>query len=176
MMLLITIGVPLVFAVLIYRSRHRINPPCKDQMTAVRLRMQDSEIAHLTFLFKDYKPACLFTEPLELLRRAFLIGVVGFCGETANTQSAVGVAAALFSFIVYREVQPFTDRLTNMLANIAQWMCFTAFLGAFLIETRPFGYSDNSLGGILFLFFLVIVAASVYVDAPSKQRPAGHLY
>lgn len=101
--------------------------------------MHTSSLAH----FEDYKTTCLYTEPLELLRRMFLIGVVSFCGERGETQSFIAALVALLSIFMYREAQPFNDRLTNMLANVAMWMCYVTFLSAFIIQSRPFGYDDN---------------------------------
>ena len=56
---------------------------------------------------------------------------------TAETQSAVGAFVALLSIFLYRELEPYSDRLTNLLANVAMWMGFITFLSAFIIETRP---------------------------------------
>ncbi len=172
MVLLIVIGVPLVYATLLYRNRSRVDPPCKDETMKQRVRAQDAEVAHITFLFKDYRSGCMYMEPIELLRRMLMIGLVGFCGERSETQSAVGTLISLLSVFLYREMHPFNDRLTNMLASIAMWMCFIVFLCSFIIVTRPFGYSDNALGGVLVGFFLVVIGASGYIAVVDHAEQA----
>ncbi len=162
MLLIITFGVPFTFAGLIHLNRHKIDPPAKDEMTKQRVRAQDESLAHLSFLFKEYRTPCLYMEPLELLRRAFMIGLVGFCGKHAPTKSAAGVLVALLFVFVYRELSPFSDRLNSLLADVSMWMTFLVFLCAFIIETRPFGYNDNALGALLLLFFLVVVGFAVW--------------
>jgi hypothetical protein len=52
MLLLITIGVPATYAFLLHRNRSRCNPSCKDETTKQRVRAKDSEIVHISFLFK----------------------------------------------------------------------------------------------------------------------------
>ena len=177
MLLLITVGVPCTFGALLWRNRARIDPPCKDEMTKQRVRSQDRSVAHISFLYKDFKSSCMFMEPIELVRRMFLVGAVGFCGQTAETQSAVGAFVALLSIFLYRELEPYSDRLTNLLANVAMWMGFITFLSAFIIETRPFGYEDNVLGGVLFAFFGLVISVAVHCatrdfaeQAEAKQR------
>ena len=96
-------------------------------MTKQRVRAQDESLAHLSFLFKEYRTPCLYMEPLELLRRAFMIGLVGFCGEHAPTKSAAGVLVALLFVFVYRELSPFSDRLNSLLADVSMWMTFWSF-------------------------------------------------
>ena len=162
MLLIITIGVPCLYATLLYLNRRKIDPPAKDEMTKQRMRSQDESLAHISFLYKEYRSSCLYMEPAELLRRAFMVGIVGFCGEGAATQSAAGLLVALLFVFVYRELQPFNDRLNSLLADIAMWMCFIVFACAFIIETRPFGYDDNALGGMLLTFFLFVVACAVW--------------
>ena len=86
-------------------------------------------------------------EPIELLRRMSMIGLVSLCG-TGATRSAIAVFFALCSVFIYREVQPFSDRSTNVLAYVAQWVVFFVFLAAFIIEvseeTQVLGYDNDN--------------------------------
>ena len=120
-------------------------------------------------------------EPIELLRRMSMIGLVSLCG-TGATRSAIAVFFALCSVFIYREVQPFSDRSTNVLAYVAQWVVFFVFLAAFIIEvseeTQVLGYDNDNpahtvlLGSLLLASVLGIIAAAVYFGTQVWEIPS----
>jgi hypothetical protein len=49
------IGVPCAYFSLLYRIRHRLNPPGLTARQTIQARAQDAEISRLSFLYKTYK-------------------------------------------------------------------------------------------------------------------------
>ena len=174
MLLPITFGVPLFYIELLRRHRHLIDPPAKDGPMKIRLRNADPKLAPLSFLFRDYRCDCWFAEPVECLRRMVMIGAIGFCGKGAM-RSGTGTLVALVSVVAYREIQPFADELTNLLAYVAQWLVFFVFLSAFIIEARPFAYNDNALGGLLLGMVLVVFSFAGTCGLADDQRQREHV-
>lgn len=167
----IVIAVPVVFMGMVACQLNEVVPSAKDEPMRLRIRANNRSIDGIAFLVKDYRTACWFMEPLELMRRMVMIGVVSVCG-TEVTRSAIAVLFSLCSVFLYREVQPFSDRDTNLLAYVAQWITLFVFLAAFTIEiseeTHMLGYdNDNSshswvLGCALLISVLGIIVAAIY--------------
>lgn len=167
MLLLITIGVPALFSCVIYTYRRSINPPAKDDAMRMRLRASDPRLKSISFLFADYRPSLFFMEPIELFRRVLLIGGVKLLGEK-GMQASLACMLALIYVFAFSYMQPFADRLTNLLAYGAQFVIFFTFLAGFIIVTQPFGYDDNVLGSILAVMVGGVLVGAAYVALKTK--------
>ena len=53
-------------------------------------------------------------------RRVFLVGVLPLLSTLSSRRAALGVVVSLCSAVVYREVEPFINPTTNLLAHVAQ--------------------------------------------------------
>jgi hypothetical protein len=49
------IGVPSAYFALLYRIRHRLNPPGLTVKQIIQARARDAEISRLSFLYKTYR-------------------------------------------------------------------------------------------------------------------------
>ena len=136
MLAVITCGTLIFFSILLYMNRHRINPRAKDELTKRRVREADRSLDAITFLFKDFKPSCLYMEPIELLRRVTMIGGVRFIGE-GGLRCGVSAMLSLMSVFLYREVAPYTNKETNALASAVNVVVFFVYIAAFVIVTKP---------------------------------------
>jgi hypothetical protein len=136
MLLVITFGMVVLFTTLLYKNRHRVCPSAKDELTKLRIRDAEKSLAPIDFLFKDYRSSCLYMEPVELARRAIMVGAVRFCGEKA-LRCGVGAMLALLSIFLYDKVTPYSDSQTNILASAAQYVVFFVYLAAFIIVAQP---------------------------------------
>ena len=111
-----TVGIPLCLTGVVYANRAKIDPPGKDEITKRRTRLKDKSIRAIDFLWKDYRPYMLYAEPVLLVLRACILGVLAFCGKDGS-RAASGTFFSLIMMNVAREVQPFQDRFTNMFAR-----------------------------------------------------------
>ena len=108
------LGIPSLFAALLWRHRVRINPPAaasgvatarfhEAEAKVLARRDRDAAVAPLRFLWGGYKPRAFLFEVFESARRLALI-----CGlllvQRRAVRAAVGALIALVSAVVYREV------------------------------------------------------------------------
>ena len=114
MLVLITFGVPLLFASVLMTHRHLIAPPAKDDAMKYRLRASDTRLSSVTFLFSDYRPSFIYAEPIELIRRVFLVGGVKLLGGD-GLQAALSALFALICVFYFDYTRPYSDKLTNLL-------------------------------------------------------------
>jgi hypothetical protein len=70
------LSIPLLWAFLLYRARHKLNPRTKDRRLAHFLRDNDSSLLPIRFLFSVYEPNMYFFESLEMFRRITFIGLL----------------------------------------------------------------------------------------------------
>ena len=68
-LILIYQSIPLIWAVLLYTRRDRLNPPVNDPRRAHELRAQDESIGHLSFLVNDYSCAMYYYEVIDIVSR-----------------------------------------------------------------------------------------------------------
>ena len=65
---------------LLYRHRERINPPNCDRLDQLRIRKDDPELQHISFLFSCYSPSMYAFEIVDSYRRIIMQGILTFCG------------------------------------------------------------------------------------------------
>jgi hypothetical protein len=93
MILLIPIGIPVTYFVVLWRRRQRIKQTVEE-------REKDEELSSVAFLFESYKPQFWWFEIFETCRRLALTGALGAIKPGTISQLAVGMliaSAALFA-------------------------------------------------------------------------------
>ena len=168
-LVLLTCGVPIMYAVILFNRRRRINPAAKDDPTKLRLRAADPALLPMTFLFNGYRPACWFWEPFSMIHRMIMIGAVSGMGEGALRAGAATLLALVF-FFVYREASPYTDYLTNILAHICQLLVFVVFLASFMVQAEPFPFSPFALGVVLVVMVVLVLITFVAFGMQKKAQ------
>ena len=64
------VGTPIFYFVLLFRARDRINPRGADsEFDAIRMRSDDTTIAHITPLYAIYRPSMWAFEIVDMSRR-----------------------------------------------------------------------------------------------------------
>ena len=115
-------GIPLGYFVLLRRFRDKIHPQGCDRLDAMQKRAADPELRPISFLFSCYSPEALYFEIFDSFRRIIMQGVLTFAslGGWTTGPAVIGIILALSALIVVREVAPYENPSTNILANIAQ--------------------------------------------------------
>lgn len=68
MFVLVYMSIPLVWFIMLYRARGRLNPPTssRDANWVLWMRERDPALAPLRFLYQPYRPHFYYWESLEL--------------------------------------------------------------------------------------------------------------
>ena len=152
MVVLYPISVPLLYFVLLFKTRKLINGNQKEKeeeigtanaaKEALEERVKHEEehpsIKRLSFLYENYQPKFWWFEVFETLRKLSLTGFLVFCFPGTGIQVCVALVITTISLVVY-ELKPFNDSFANKLARIAQWQLFLTILCAFAIKTKMDG-------------------------------------
>ncbi len=152
-------SMPVLWFLLLFRRRKRLNPPVGQQpvSSALLIRKRDPSVRHLQFLFSEYKPAYWYYEVVYMYKRLFLVGVLPLLGE-GTARASIGCFAAIVLAVAARENAPFVRAHTNTLLVCSWWQILSVFYAAFVIlsgNMKDFGLSDFALGLVLVLMNMV---------------------
>jgi hypothetical protein len=105
-----------------------------DRLDKLRIRKDDLELQHISFLFSCYSPTCYLFEIWDSFRRIIMQGVLVFAGLGGwqTGPAVVGIILSLVSSIVFRETEPYENPTTNVLSNIAQTQLLATYLVAYM--------------------------------------------
>ena len=180
---------------MLYRLRNKINPPDVDRLDKLRIRKDDPDLQHLSFLFSCYSPDAYLFEIFDSYRRIIMQGVLTFAGigswETvrvsitvrsrptlerravAQGPAVVGIILALLSSVIFRETEPYDNPSTNVLANIAQMQLLATYLVAYMLLTELYEAPDPKValwGTLLLLINLGTVVLAVVLQIAEANR------
>ena len=111
-------SIPILYAVLLFKSRRRLDPGFRNELAARRKRGRDKALAPLRFLFEDYVCGQWGFEIFDMWRRIAMVGLLPFA--PLDQRPIIGCGLAAMSLSVFQEVQPYHDPATNALAVAAQ--------------------------------------------------------
>ena len=111
-------SIPILYAVLLFKSRRRLDPGFRNELAARRKRGRDKALAPLRFLFEDYVCGQWGFEIFDMWRRIAMVGLLPFA--PLDYRPIIGCGLAAMSLSVFQEVQPYHDPATNALAVAAQ--------------------------------------------------------
>ena len=170
------LGIPFLYACLLFRARRQINPLGCDALQAMRVRSEmvfaNSELRAIEFLFSCYRPEAYGFEVFESLRRITMTGLIRYVAKTSGPPVA-GIVLSLVSIIVFREVQPYENPSTNALSSFAQWQLLSTYLLAYslLVELKSAPESKLVLvGALLLLANLVTLFVALYLQVVHGDR------
>ena len=85
------------------------------------------------FCLDDYRPECWYFEPLDMLRKLSLSGLLQLVERGTATQVLVGCCIAFCSFGVHVRLLPYRDPEANVLKVCAEAVLFLTFLISFIL-------------------------------------------
>jgi len=168
------VGVPLMYSVLLFRNRQRINP--KEGSTVddkMRIRDADLSIKKLSFLWVSYKPSCWWFEIFECCRRLLMTGGLVFISQGSPLQVSCGLCITFFSLFCLCWFKPYVTNRDNLLAcfqQVNQFLILTAVILIVSSGTTSAGvWDDSSLAWMMIflysasgIFLLVSFAFQVF--------------
>ena len=185
-------GIPALYFVLLYTNRDKIAPrprvpeileenraamPADDRrrrsslalnVLEAQLQQRDAhaqDIAHLSFLYKDYEPRCMYFEVVECVRKLMLTGMLTFFYPETPSQIFIGVIIAVSSGFIYAYFKPFVSDEDALVSAIAQYQIFFVLVAALMsMVSSPEYVSDDADPGDAYTqsrFGWLLVVASI---------------
>jgi hypothetical protein len=151
MCLVYPFGVPFMYAVLLYRKRHLLDPGQakfthelgseelgleKAIAERQKLMLKNPGLESLSFLYDAYEPQCWWFEVVETLRRLLLTGGLLFLNPGTGGQVVASMIMCLGAMRIYAGYKPFVDKNNDLLAETAQWQLFFTMFAALAIRVN----------------------------------------
>jgi Leucine-rich repeat (LRR) protein len=127
------------------------------------------------FWVDDYRPECYWFEPVDMLRKLCLSGLLQFVGRGTAAQVLVGCSVSLLSFGMQMLVQPYREPEANATKALAEIQIFLAFMISFILRVIPGiksyePMSPRFYGWVLIASLLVFLIAAVGLTAALAHR------
>ncbi|CAM9199838.1 unnamed protein product, partial [Laminaria digitata] len=148
------VGIPLLYAVLLYRHRVALSDAraCK---TAAK------PIAHL---WAPYRPNAFYYEVIECGRRIVLTGVVVSIFPNAAAQVAITIMNSLFFFVVSEVLSPYASSSDTWLARGGQVIILFSMYDALLLKidvSKERSESQHVFAAVLVAGHVILIMAVV---------------
>ena len=129
------------------------------------------------FCVDDYRPECWFYEPVDMLRKLALTGLLQFVQRGTATQVFCGCALAFVSSGLQLRLQPYRATEANVLKTLVDAQLFLTFLLSFLLRVLPRLQSEayeplgaEFYGWVLLLSVGALAVAAVVLTARKVRR------
>lgn len=101
------------------------------------LRLVTDAQARYNFLLDDFRPGCWWFEPVDMLRKLLLSGLLQFVERGTALQCFCGCCLALVSLSLQLHVAPYAEAESNFLKASAEAVLFLTFLVSFILRVMP---------------------------------------
>ncbi|GMH98757.1 hypothetical protein TrVE_jg2081 [Triparma verrucosa] len=150
MILLFPIGVPVMYFVLLYKKREKLDPGqglfasttspegALEKALSIRAKheSEDTLLLSLRFLYSSYEPRMWWFEVFETLRRLCLTGFLVFLSPGTAAQIIFSMIMCMFAMRVYSGCSPFISTLYDSFSEVSQWQLFFTMFGALAIKVN----------------------------------------
>ncbi|CAN0415640.1 unnamed protein product [Ectocarpus sp. 12 AP-2014] len=174
------VGIPLVFAIVLWRKRSRLTVADRDD---------DVTIEPMKELWQPYRKDVYFYEIIECLRRVTLSGVVVFIFPNSTAQIVVTFLIALFFYVVSEALHPYDQWQERWVYRIGHLLTLLGVYLALLprIDTEDEQRSNEVLLGWALVITNIVLIVGVIVQSainlpcytgmsaktePSRRRPS----
>jgi hypothetical protein len=122
--------------------------------------------AKLGFLIEGIELRCWFHEPLELIRKLILSGLVIFVAPGTTSQVAFALLVCLIALVAHVELKAFEDDSADTLQTLALCQLALLLFGGLLIKTESTvkdGYDLDAFGIVLALCTWGVILCGVVI-------------
>ncbi|CAN0196399.1 unnamed protein product [Ectocarpus sp. 12 AP-2014] len=168
------IGIPLVYAALLFWGRDAL------KIAAVP-NMEQSRVQAAVHLSSPYRPGCFYYEVIECARRVLLTGVIVFIFPNESGQIAVTLVMACTFALLFEALAPYDSKWDAWISRSGHVIVLLSIFVAFLLEQRVTDGTSESqdfYGGVLLGMNVSMVSAVVVqgiIMACSATRPTESL-
>lgn len=122
--------------------------------------------ASFDFCIREYRPECFWYEPVDMLRKLSLTGLLQFVNRGSSEQVLVGCVISFLAFGLTMKVQPYREAEANVLKALVDFQIFLAFLCSFVLRVLAAVDNFDSLGKafygtVLVTGFVMVLVAAV---------------
>jgi hypothetical protein len=128
------------------------------------------------FALDDYTPACWWFEPIDLLRKLALSGLLQFVHRGTAAQCFCGSVVAFGSFGAQQYLRPYRTAESNVLKAMVDTQLFLTFLVSFILRVLPHintfePFSEQVYGWLLLCSMAaLLVGATVLLLRQLRRR------
>ncbi|GMH79530.1 hypothetical protein TL16_g08175 [Triparma laevis f. inornata] len=180
MMLVYPLGIPLLYAVLLFQRRNEIK--AEDRAT-------NASLIKTGFLWEMYEPDTWWFEIFECLRRLAMSGLLVFVRPGSTSQVVLALILAMASVVLYTHLRPFVEDEDDNLAVVCQVSVFITIFAALIVRIEVDqidSYNQDTFGIMLIGVNLVgvLMVSSNLIHQPllyfiklvsSKNRHDGYI-
>ncbi|GMH53428.1 hypothetical protein TrRE_jg10032 [Triparma retinervis] len=166
MLVVYPIGIPLVYAIVLFKNRSKLNPKRNNNLVldrrgvgyedyeakVIAQREEDQGIQHTIFLWGSYRPCAWWYEIFECLRRLALTGALVFIRQGSITQMAIGVLICICSGFVFALVWPYATFRDNALGMMSHCQLTGTLFSALLFmagKDASLAYDKEGTGSVV---------------------------
>lgn len=171
MIALYPIGIPVFYAILLFRYRHALE--------GVPNREDDARLKSTSALWEPYKPHRFYYEVIECGRRNLLAGVVVFIYPNTAAQIAVTLLIGVFFIFVSEALDPYASEWDTWVSRMGHAIVFTSMYLALLLKvdvSSEHAKSQRTFEIILVLahavMILVVMVESAMVACAMRMEGA----
>ena len=134
-------------------------PPSMADFNAKRIR------GTYGFCTKDFRPAAFFWEPLDMIRKLALSGLLQFVDRGTAFQVFCGCVLAFGSCAAQIKVAPYAEPASNVLKALVEAQIFVAFLISFILRVLPAIRSSEPVSAVAYGWVLVVTLSGLLVTS-----------
>jgi hypothetical protein len=131
LVLLWPLGVPAVLFGLMFRVRKELREE------------HDAATSMFSFLVADYKPQYWFWEPVELVRKLLLSGILGLVGRGSIAQAVAGTVISFAFFAMHLSVMPYKTATLNFVKGVYEVQLFVVLLASVVLQSKNVGFDSE---------------------------------
>ena len=131
--------------------------------TAKSLSEFNAERIRATYGFcsKDFRPAAFFWEPVDMLRKLALSGLLQFVDRGTAFQVFCGCVLAFGSCAAQIKVAPYAEPASNLLKALVEAQIFITFLISFILRVLPTIRSSEPVSAVAYGWVLVVTLSGL---------------
>ena len=179
------VGIPICLLCLLSWHRRRIvrefvgaaTESCveaADEGRSIAQHTKTQLMQRYAFCLDDYRPEAWWFEPVDMLRKLALSGLLQFVQRGTASQVLVGCCISFASFGVHVRLLPYREAEANLLKVCAEAVLFLTFLISFILRVLPrvemyepvgaeaYGYLLLSAFGVFAALFVALIARQIY--------------
>jgi hypothetical protein len=175
LVIVVPVGFPVTLLGLLWRKVRAVGDV---QLSAEAVHQRIAET--YGFCVNDYRQDCWYYEPLDMLRKLALTGLLQFVHRGTATQVFCGCALAFVMSGLQLRLQPYNEMEANILKTLVDAQLFLTFLLSFLLRVLPRlelqeyePLSAEFYGWVLLLSVIGLLAAAMALTVRRIRRGDG---
>lgn len=146
-----------------------------DVMASSKKEFTRETLDALGFCVEDYRADCFWFEPVDMLRKLALSGLLQFVHRGTAAQCFCGSAIAFASFGLQQYLRPYRSVQSNVLKAMVDTQLFLTFLISFILRVLPFldssePFDKEAYGWLLVGSVLALVCSAVALTAEEVRN------